>query len=137
MHALVDPKFEDSVERYYAAIAGRDLDEWLTTLSADVTLHEPASTPAAEGLEGARETWKVLTAAAFSALRYDLHATYFSGSGAAVAWQCHATGVNGGGAAAGGITVFEFAEDGLIQTVVSYWDPAALLIALAADESAE
>jgi ketosteroid isomerase-like protein len=132
MQALVDPHLEATLDRYYAAIASRDLEDWLGTLSKDVTLHEPASAPAADGHEGAKETWKVLTAA-FSKLRYDVQARYFSGSGAAVAWQCNATGVNGAHASGGGITVFEFAADGLIQTVVSYWDPAALLIALATD----
>jgi hypothetical protein len=69
----------------------------------------------------------------FRELRYERRATFFSGAGAAVLWRCSAVGVNGGRAGAEGITVFEFDADGLIQTVVSYWDPAALLIALAAE----
>ena len=32
-----------------------------------------------------------------------------------------------------GITVFEVDSDGRIQTVMSYWDPAAVLISLAGD----
>jgi hypothetical protein len=50
-----------------------------------------------------------------------------------VFWRCNAVGVTGGRAGAEGITIFEFDADGLIQTVVSYWDPAGLLIALAAE----
>ena len=132
MTLLADPAFEESIDRYYRAIAGRDLAAWLATLAADVTMHEPAESLAAEGHEGAREAWKVLTAP-FRELRYELRATFFSGAGAAVLWRCAAVGVNGGRANAEGITVFEFDEGGLIQTVVSYWDPAALLIALAAE----
>lgn len=132
MEALHDPVFEESIRSYYAAIAKRDLDAWLAVLSPEVTLHEPAGTMAAVGHAGAQETWKVLTAA-FVELRYDIDAAYFSGSGAAVAWRCHAFGVNGVRADTSGITVFEFDDNGLIQTMVSYWDPAALLIALASD----
>lgn len=135
MQALIDPLLEQSLERYYRAIAGRDLEAWLATLSEDVTLHEPAGTPAAEGHGGAREAWKALTAP-FTQLEFEVRERYFSGSGAAVSWSCRAVGVNGGEASASGISVFEFDEDGRIQTVVAYWDPAALLIALAADEGA-
>jgi steroid delta-isomerase len=132
MTTLSDPALEESIDRYYRAIAGRSLTDWLATLSADVTMHEPAESLPAEGHEGAREAWKVLTAP-FRELHYERRATFFSGTGAAVLWRCNAVGVTGGRAGAEGITVFEFDADGLIQTVVSYWDPAALLIALAAE----
>jgi ketosteroid isomerase-like protein len=132
MNTLSDPAFEDTIDRYYRAIAGRDLAEWLATLGEDVTIHEPAESLPAEGHDGAREAWKVLTAP-FRELRYDRRATFFSGAGAAVLWRCKAIGVNGECAEAEGISVFEFDADARIQTVVSYWDPAALLIALAAE----
>jgi ketosteroid isomerase-like protein len=132
MTTLADPALEECIDRYYRAIADRQLAEWLATLSEGVTIHEPAESLPSEGHEGARESWKVLTAP-FRELRYERRATFFSGTGAAVLWQCTAIGVNGGRAGADGITVFEFDADGLIQTVVSYWDPAALLIALAAE----
>jgi ketosteroid isomerase-like protein len=132
MTTLSDPALEESIDRYYRAIAGRNLTDWLATLADDVTIHEPAESLPAEGHDGAREAWKVLTAP-FRELRYERRATFFSGAGAAVLWRCSAVGVNGGRAGAEGITVFEFDVDGLVQTVVSYWDPAALLIALAAE----
>lgn len=132
MTTLADPALEESIDRYYRAIAARDLTAWLATLSPDVTIHEPAESLPAEGHEGAREAWKVLTVP-FRELRYERQAVFFSGSGAAVLWSCRAVGVNGGRAGAEGITVFEFDSNRLIETVVSYWDPAALLIALAAE----
>jgi ketosteroid isomerase-like protein len=133
MTTLSDPALEDAIDGYYRAIAARDLTAWLATLGEDVTIHEPAESLPAEGHEGAREAWKVLTAP-FRELRYERRATFFSGAGAAVLWRCSAVGVNGGRAGAEGITVFEFDTDAKIQTVVSYWDPAALLIALAAED---
>jgi len=132
MDTLSDPAFEDTIDRYYLAIAGRDLAAWLATLGDHVTIHEPAESLPAEGHEGAREAWKVLTAP-FRELRYERRSTFFSGAGAAVLWRCDAIGVNGKRAEAEGISVFEFDTDAKIETVVSYWDPAALLIALAAE----
>jgi ketosteroid isomerase-like protein len=134
MNAMNDPALEQAILRYFAAIARRDLAAWLAVLSPNVTLHEPAGAVPSQGHDGAQETWKVLTAA-FAELKMQVDACYFSGSGAATAWSCRAVGVNGAAADAGGITVFEFDETGLIETVVSYWDPAALLIALASAPS--
>jgi ketosteroid isomerase-like protein len=133
MKMLSDPAFEDTIDRYYRAIAARDLTSWLAVFAEDVTIHEPAESLAAEGREGAREVWKVLTGP-FRELSYERRATFFSGAGAAVLWRAHAVGVNGGRAQAEGITVFEFDTEAKVQTVVSYWDPAALLIALAAED---
>jgi hypothetical protein len=60
MTTLSDPALEESIYRYYRAIAGRSLTDWLATLSADVTMHEPRSLPAeaksarsVEGSDGA------------------------------------------------------------------------------------
>ena len=133
MMLLSDPALDESIDRYYLAIADRNLPDWLATLCADVTIHEPAESLPAEGHDGAREAWKVLTAP-FRELRYERVTTFFSGAGAAVLWRCSAVGVNGARATAEGITVFDFDDERLIQTVVSYWDPAALLIALAAED---
>jgi hypothetical protein len=130
---LLDPRFEQSLDNYYAAIAGQRLEDWLATPSAGVVLHEPAGALPEEGHAGAREAWKVLTAP-FRSLSFERNKSFASGSGIAVVWRCHAVGVNGNAAEVEGITVFEFDDEGLIETVVSYWDPAALLIDLAGDE---
>ena len=133
MDTLLDPRFEESLDNYYAAIAAQRLDDWLATLSADVVLHEPAGAPPEEGHGGASEAWKVLTAP-FRSLAFERLKSFASGSGMAVLWHCHAVGINGSSAQVEGITVFEFDDAGLIETVVSYWDPAALLIELADDD---
>ena len=130
---LLDPRCEQSLDGYYAAIAAQRLDDWLSTLSAGVVLHEPAGSPPEEGHAGASEAWKVLTAP-FRSLTFERVKSFASGSGIAVLWRCHAVGVNGGAADVEGITVFEFDDEGLIETVVSYWDPASLLIDLAEAE---
>ena len=133
VEAFFDPALEETIDAYYAAIAARRLPDWLQVLSPDVVVHEPAGTPPAEGHVGASEAWKVLTAP-FSSLTFERLKSFFSGTGAAVLWRCRAVGVNGGSATTEGITVFEFDESNLVQTVVSYWDPAALLIELADGE---
>lgn len=133
MQTFLDPALEEAIDSYYAAIAAQRLADWLALLSPTVMIHEPAGAPPAEGLEGAEEAWKVLTAP-FRSLTFERVRTYFSGSGVAVLWNCQARGVNGGSAASEGITIFEFDDEARIETVVSYWDPAGLLIALAEGE---
>jgi ketosteroid isomerase-like protein len=130
MDDLTDPRFEETIERYYAAVSAQRLDEWLEVLSDDVIVHEPAGSPPSEGRTGASEAWKVLTAP-FRSLTFERLRTFFAGSGAAVYWRCFAVGVNGGAATSEGITIFEFDDESRVQAVVSYWDPAALLIELA------
>ena len=133
---LADPTFEEAIERYYTAVATQRLPDWLEVLSDDVVIHEPAGALPSEGRDGAAEAWKVLTAA-FRSLTFERMRTFFSGAGAAVYWRCFAVGVNGGSATTEGITIFEFDGESRVQAVVSYWDPAALLIELAeaGDES--
>ena len=131
--ALLDPHLDALIDSYYAAIESQRFPDWLATLSANVVVHEPAGSLPAEGHAGAGEAWKVLTAP-FRALSFERSKSFSSGSGIAVLWSCRARGVNGASAAAEGITVFEFDDEGLIETVVSYWDPAALLIELAEGE---
>jgi len=130
MEALLDPHLDELIDSYYAAIETQRLADWLSTLSEKVVVHEPAGSLPAEGHAGAGEAWKVLTAP-FKTLTFERVKSFFSGSGIAVLWHCRALGVNGKSALADGITVFEVDDEGLIETVVSYWDPAALLIALA------
>jgi ketosteroid isomerase-like protein len=133
VQTFLDPALEEAIDSYYAAIAAQRLPDWLALLSPTVMIHEPAGVPPAEGHDGAAEAWKVLTAP-FRSLDFERVRTFFSGSGVAVFWRSQARGVNGGSAAAEGITIFEFDDEARIETVVSYWDPAALLIALAEGE---
>jgi len=131
VQALVDPSQERTVATYFRALGRRDVDVWLALFTDDAVSHDPVGTPAASGVEELREIWNVMTVP-FAKLAIAPDQVFYAGSGAAVKWSAQGTADGGGSVRFGGISVFEFAEDGRIQTVMSYWDPAAMMIELAA-----
>ncbi len=132
MRSPSDEPAADAVEAYFAAIRSRDYRAWEGSFAAEAVVHDPVGATAAEGKAGRKEVWNVLTAP-FSRLDIRPQRTFCGGNGAAVYWRAAAVGSNGGRATFEGITVFEFDAEGKIETLVSYWDPAAAVIALAGE----
>lgn len=132
MRPPYDEPAADAVEAYFAAIRARNYGAWEASFAAEAIVHDPAGAAAAEGKAGRKEVWNVLTAP-FSRLDIRPQRTFCSGNGAAVYWRADAVGGNGGRASFEGISVFEFDAEGKIETLVSYWDPAAAMIALAGE----
>ncbi len=135
MDNLADPRFEQTVTAYYDALSAGDQQAWLALFAADATSHDPVGTPPAVGSKELPEIWNVKTAP-FEKLTASVESAFFADTGAAVKWKAVATSAGGGGVTFEGISVFEFTEEGHIQTVMAYWDPAAMLIALADSEAA-
>lgn len=133
MRAVPDPEHVAAIHNYFDAIRGRDEDRWLALFCPDAVCHDPVGSVPAEGREGLRQIWKVVTAP-FKALSIVESDVFYAGSGAAIRWSARGTGMNDATVDFAGITIFEFAPDGRIQTAMSYWDPAAMLIELAGDD---
>jgi steroid Delta-isomerase len=132
MQGMPDPQLVAAVETYFGAIRERDQARWLQAFDDDAACHDPVGTAPAEGGDGLREVWRVLTAP-FTKLLIAETAAFYCGSGAAVHWQARGTGVNGRTITFEGISVFEFSPEGKIQTLMAYWDPAAMMIELAGE----
>lgn len=132
MEPLHDPKVTHAVDAYFAALTARDEVRWLGLFDAGAVCHQPVGSVPAEGTEGLREVWKMLTGP-FESLRVEPRKAFYAGSGAAVHWAAVGRGLNGREVGFEGISVFEIGEDGRVQTVMGYWDPAAVLIDLAGD----
>jgi steroid delta-isomerase len=130
MQGMVDANLVAAVDAYFAAIRDRDERRWLAGFADDAVVHDPVGSLPAEGEDGLREVWRVLSAP-FKKLLIGEHAAFYSSSGAAVHWTARGTGANEREVSFEGITVFEFAPDGKIQTLMAYWDPAAMMIELA------
>jgi len=130
MQALNDPRVEAAVADYFRTLSAGDKKAWLALFDNNAVLHEPVGTTPAEGREGLEQVWQVFTAP-FATFTMQSDEVFYSGSGAAARWSAHATAADGRAADFSGITVFEIDGDGRIQTVMSYWDPAAVLIELA------
>lgn len=130
MQALQDPRIEAAVSGYFRTLSTRDKTAWLSLFDQAAVVHEPVGTTPAEGREGLEQVWQVFTGP-FATLAIEMDEVFYSGSGAAVRWSASASASDGRRTAFAGITVFEVDGDGRIQTVMSYWDPAAVLITLA------
>jgi len=135
VRTLAEPTYVAAVQTYFDAIRGRDEARWLACFTPDAVCHDPVGSVPIEGREGLREVWKVLTAP-FKAISIVETDVFYGGCGAAVHWKAQGTGVNDRVLDFSGITVLEFAPDGKIQTAMSYWDPAGMLIELAGEADA-
>ncbi len=123
-----------AVDAYFASIRRRDYRAWEDSFTEAAVVHDPVGAAPAEGADGRKEVWNVLTAP-FSRLDIRPQRTFCGGNGAAVYWHAEATGTNGGQASFEGISVFEFDAEGKIEALMSYWDPAAVMIALAGERA--
>ncbi len=132
MKARIEEPAEALVALYFAKIRARDRAGWEAMFAKNATIHDPVGAPPAEGEEGRKEVWNVLTAP-FESLDIRPRRTFCGGAGAAVHWRAKATGKNGGKATFEGITVFEFDAEGKIETLMSYWDPGGAMLALAGE----
>jgi steroid Delta-isomerase len=130
MQALVDSRVEAAVSDYFRTISTRDKSAWISLFDKSAVLHEPVGATPAEGREGLEQVWQVFTGP-FATLTLASDEVFYSGSGAAARWSAKASASSGTTTDFAGITVFEVDQDGRIQTVMSYWDPAAVLIQLA------
>ena len=130
MHALNDPRVEAAVADYFRTVSARDKSAWIALFDKAAVLHEPVGATPAEGREGLEQVWQVFTGP-FATLTLRIDEVFYSGSGAAARWSAKASATGGRSTGFSGITVFEVDDDGRIQTVMSYWDPAAVLIELA------
>lgn len=133
MDTLTDPRFTTTVSGYYEALSAGDRDAWLALFADDAISHDPVGTPPASGRRALAEIWNVMTSP-FDKLTATIDSIFHADTGAAVKWTAEGKSPRGGKAAFEGISVFEFTEEGLIQTVMAYWDPAAMLIGLADSE---
>lgn len=134
MQDLHEPHVEAAVSGYFSTLSARDKTKWFALFDARAVLHEPVGATPGEGREGLEQVWQVFTGP-FATLAIASDEVFYSGSGAAARWSARATSADGKSADFHGISVFEVDDEGRIQTVMSYWDPAAVLIRLAgADE---
>jgi steroid delta-isomerase len=121
------------VAAYFAATRAMDLDAWLGTFAADAVDHEPVGTPPVVGHQRLRQFFQTITAA-FEKVGITEDHVFVAGNRAAVKWTGRGVGKNGRAVTFEGIDVFEINEQGKIQTLWGYWNPAPLMAELMADD---
>ena len=122
-------KISRAVRAYFLAICAMDADAFANTFAEDGTTFDPAGAPGITGREAIRE---FLTSICknFTSVGLTEEAVFVAGNGAAVKWTGRGTSASGKEVKFDGIDVFEINEDGKIQTVRAYWNPAEMIAQL-------
>lgn len=117
-----------AINDYFDAICSLNCDAWIANFAVDATSFEPGNPPLA-GHDALRMFFNGV-AGGFETIEMRPTQIFPVGDEAAVKWSARGTGKNGREVTFEGIDVFTVNNDGKIQTVKAYWDPAAMMAQL-------
>jgi steroid Delta-isomerase len=130
MNTQVAPdKISRAVRAYFLAVRAMDPEAFANTFAEDGTTYDPVGSPPITGRAGLREFFSSICKN-FKTVALDEDSVFVAGNGAAVKWTGHGTSTNGGEVKFEGIDVFEVNDDGKIQTIHAYWNPAEMIAQL-------
>jgi len=122
-------KVSRAVRAYFLAIRAMDPDAFANTFAEDGTTFDPVGTPGITGRDGIREFLESICKN-FKSVGLTEDAVFVAGNGAAVKWTGKGTSSTGREVRFEGIDVFEVNEDGKIQNLWAYWNPAEMIAQL-------
>jgi steroid Delta-isomerase len=122
-------KISRAVRAYFLAIRAMDADAFANTFAEDGTTCDPMGTPPINGRAALREFFQSICKN-FKSVALTEDSVFVAGSGAAVKWTGHGTSVNGKEVNFEGIDVFEVNQEGKIQNIWAYWNPAEMIAQL-------
>lgn len=106
-----------------------DAEAFANTFAEDGTTCDPMGTPPISGRDGIREFLSSICKN-FKSVGLTEESIFVAGNGAAVKWTGKGTSAGGKEVRFEGIDVFEINEDGKIQNVWAYWNPAEMIAQL-------
>lgn len=116
------------VAEYFAAIRAADMEAWVATFAPDAVSYEPGGPPL-QGHGALRQFFQGVTGA-FKQVGLSEDQVFVVGQEAAVKWTGRGVGKNGRAVTFEGIDIFTVNEEGKIQTLKAYWEPAAMMAEL-------
>jgi len=122
-------KISRAVRAYFLAIRAMDANAFANAFAEDGTTYDPVGSPAITGRDAIRE-FLASICKNFKSVGLTEESVFVAGNGAAVKWIGKGTSVTGKDVTFEGIDVFEVNEDGKIQTVRAYWNPAEMIAQL-------
>ena len=122
-------KVSRAVRGYFLAIRAMDAEAFANSFAEDGTTHDPVGTPAITGREALREFLQSICKN-FKSVGLTEDSVFVAGKGAAVKWTGKGTSANGREVRFEGIDVIEVNDEGKIQTVHAYWNPAEMIAQL-------
>ena len=122
-------KISRAVGAYFLAIRAMDADAFANTFAEDGTTFDPVGSPAITGRAALREFFQSICKN-FKSVGLTEDSVFVAGNGAAVKWTGRGTSNSGKEVHFEGVDVFEINEDGKIQTIHAYWNPAEMIAQL-------
>lgn len=116
-----------AISDYFAAISSLDCEAWVAIFAADAVSYEPGNP--LEGHDALRAFFNGV-AAGFETLEMKPDQIFIVGNEAGVKWSANGVGKTGRSAKFEGVDFFAVNEEGKIQTVKGFWDPAAMMAQL-------
>jgi steroid delta-isomerase len=118
-----------SVKAYFAALRAMDAEAYATAFAPDGVSYDPVGAAPTVGHDALRQFLTAILAA-FETVGLTEDHVFIAGNGAAVKWTGRGKGKNGRDIRFEGIDIFEFNDEGLIQTLRAYWNPAEVMMQL-------
>jgi steroid delta-isomerase len=129
MQNLTPDQIEAAVEEYFASVSAFDVPRYVNNFAPDGVLEDPVGTPPLQGT-AAISAFITGIIAPFSEIKSKIQEITVCGHEAAVNWKLHLTTTNGKKITIDGMGIFNFNQDGKLQSVREFWDLAAFLAQL-------
>lgn len=123
--ALSPEAIRSVVQDYFAATRSLDGEAWLATFAPDAVSYEPGSPPL-QGQAALGAYFQQITQL-FDQVGLQEEFVSIQGNEAAVKWTGRGVSKSGREVTFAGIDIFEINDQGKIQVVKGYWDPAAMM----------
>lgn len=117
------------VQQYFVTIGKMDADSWAACFAEDGTSHEPGAPAPLKGHAALRQ-FMLGVLDLFQTITLTMDHVFVCDNRVAVKFTGRGRGKNGRPVLFEGIDVFELNQEGKIQTMWGYWNPAEMLAQL-------
>jgi steroid Delta-isomerase len=118
-----------AVKTYFAAIRSMDIPAIVGTFAEDAETYDPVGTPANRGHQKIEEFFQTVTVP-FKEVGLTEDQVFIAGNSAAVKWTGRGVSKDGRNVKFEGIDIIEVNENGKIQRLYAYWNPAEMVAQL-------
>lgn len=130
---MTEPVSSDKISRavraYFLSIRAMDPEAIANNFAEDGTTCDPMGTPPITGRAAIREFFDSILKN-FKSVALTEDSVFVAGTGAAVKWTGSGTSASGKEVKFEGIDAFEINQDGKIQSLWAYWNPAEMIAQL-------
>lgn len=117
------------VRDYFSAVRAMDQQAWVNTFATDAFSYDPVGGPKIEGHADLATFFQSIVGE-FKEIGLTADQVFIAGNCAAVKWTGRGVSKQGNKVHFGGIDVFEVNEQGKIQNLHAYWNPAEMMAQL-------